>query len=498
MPPRSPRPSSSRTRSAHPTRPHHSSLGKPANIIDRDAVWQALRAAWESDAPELLFGLGRRRAGKSWVLTRFANAVGGIYYQATKRTEAEQLAAISRIVGQHSGDRALTHGVAFPHWEALFAYLAERAAGAPFLLILDEFPYLAEAAPALTSIIQDTWDHHWPGTRAKLVLNGSHISAMRRLEDADQPLYGRRTGRIQFPPFYVEDLCAFVPNYSARDVLLTYGAFGGLPGHLALLRPAQDIAANITRLMLDPGGRLSDEAERLLDAFLGDADVHYSIIQAIAGGDRTWSKITSRLGKPSGSLSRPMRWLEEMQVVSRMVPVTEDPKTSKRTLYRIADPYVAFWHRFIAPLQASGEMSLALPDSLWRGRIAPSLDDYMGSPFEDACRSWVARSSRMPFRSSRIGAWWDATSQNEIDVVALGPDKEVLVGECKWGPVSDQDLVTLRARTALMLPELPAAYRGGQIHYACFGARGQWGNGIAREISAGSVLGFTAEDLLSV
>jgi hypothetical protein len=30
----------------------------------------------------------------------------------------------------------------------------------------------------------------------KLVLSGSHITAMKQLEDADQPLYGRRTARI--------------------------------------------------------------------------------------------------------------------------------------------------------------------------------------------------------------------------------------------------------------------------------------------------------------
>jgi hypothetical protein len=41
----------------------------------------------------LIFGLGRRRAGEELGPGRFARAVGGIYYQATKRTEAERLAA---------------------------------------------------------------------------------------------------------------------------------------------------------------------------------------------------------------------------------------------------------------------------------------------------------------------------------------------------------------------------------------------------------------------
>lgn len=471
-------------------------LEKPADVIDREAIWTELVEAWTRTEPALLMGLGRRRAGKSYVLARFAKAVGGVYYQATKRTETEQLAALSRIVGQQFGDAALSRGVAFPRWEDLLAYLTDRAAGAPFLLVLDEFPYLAEAAPALPSILQDAWDHRWPGTRARVVLNGSHITAMRRLEAHDQPLYGRRTGRLRFPPFTVDNVRDFVPGYSARDVLLTYGIFGGLPGHLSLLRPEEDLAANVARLMIDPGGRLADEAEHALDAFLTDADVHYSVLQAIAAGERSWSKITSRVGKPGGSLSRPLKWLEEMHLIARTVPITEDPKTSKRGLYWITDPYLGFWHRFIAPLVVTGETAITSPERLWEGRVRPGLDDYMGRPFEDMCRSWVARTGRLPFGPSRVGSWWDASSANEIDIVALGPQRELLVGECKWGEVTDGDLKTLRARASLLHAELPAAARGGPLHVACFSARGAWGPGVAKEIAAGTVLGFTAEDIL--
>ena len=469
---------------------------KPADIVDRDEVWQTLVEAWGSDRPELLLGLGRRRAGKSWVLARFARSVGGLYYQATKRTEADQLAVLSRIVGEHYSDSALAQGVPFPDWEALFGYLGQRAGGGAFLLVIDEFPYLAETARALPSILQATWDHEWAASKAKVVLNGSHITAMTRLEEADQPLYGRRTRRLTFPSFGAEDVRAFVPGYTARDVFLTYGIVGGLPGHLGLLDPDQGLEANVSRLLLDPDGRLADEAEHMLDAFLGDADVHYSILQAIAQGERKWNRISSRLGKPGGSLSRPMRWLEDMHLVRRVVPITDNPKTSKRTLYRLSDPYVGFWHRFIAPLRATGELGLATPEALWRGRIEPGLDDYMGPVFEDACRGWVARAEGLSFRPSRLGAWWDSTSENQIDIVALGPTHEVLMGTCKWGAVSDRDLAALRSAAARLMPELPSSHQSGAVTYACFSARGEWGPGVAGEMEAGSVLGFSGEDLL--
>jgi len=471
---------------------------KPADIVDRDPLWAELVDAWTRPEPALLVGLGRRRAGKSYVLARFARAVGGVYYQATRRTEAEQLAAISRIVGQHFDDPALLNTAGFPRWEELLDYLTTRAAGEPFLLVLDEFPYLADAAPALPSILQAAWDHAWPKSRVRLILNGSHISAMQRLEAHDQPLYGRRTGRLRFPPFTADQVRAFVPEYDALDTLRAYGIFGGLPGHLALLRPEDDLATNVARLMLDPGGRLADEAEHVLDAFVTEADVHYSVMQAIAGGERSWSKITSRVGKPGGSLSRPLKWLEEMQLVARTLPITEDPSSSRRALYGITDPYLAFWHRFIAPLVRAGETSLTAPELLWATRVLPGLDDYMGRTFEDVCRTWVACSPRLPFRPARVGTWWDGSSANEIDIVALGPTRELLVAECKWGAFEDDDLQTLRQRAALLQDELPSGARGGPVTLACFSARGAWGPSVAREIAAGAVLGFTAEDVLEL
>lgn len=458
---------------------------------------------WATARPELAFILGRRRIGKSFLLGRFAQEVGGLYYQATRRTEAEQLVRLSRAVGDRFTDPALQRGVAFPDWEALFGYVTERAAGEPFLLVLDEFPYLSAAAPALPSILQALWDHTWPGTRLKLVLSGSHITAMHRLGAADQPLYGRRTRRLVLAPFGPREVGAFVPNYAADTRLATYGVVGGLPGHLSLLDPSLDLAANAAALLLDPAGRLVDEAQHMLDAFLGDAAVHYSIVEAVAMGDHTWKGITSRVGRSGGAALRPLEWLIDMHVLERTVPVTEAaPQKSKRTLYRITDPYIGFWHRFVAPLVATGSIGLVPPERLWASVVAPRLDDYMGPVFENVCRHAVrAGTLALPFVPTRVGEWWDAGSREQIDVVATGDDGELLVGECKWGDVTGRDLATLERRAQLLITELGGANTDAKgsarrPRLAVFSGRGRFDDAVADAIATGRVLGFSGGDLL--
>ncbi|MDE2449914.1 MAG: ATP-binding protein [Gammaproteobacteria bacterium] len=468
---------------------------KPPSIIDREAEWRELAGLSRTSRPELVFVLGRRRAGKSHLLSQFTGAFKGLYYQASSRTEHEQLLNFSHAIGRTFSDPALMRGVAFPSWDALFDDLTERAAARRGLVVvIDEFPYLAGAAPGIASLIQRHWDHSWSKVPIKLILSGSHITAMQRLETGDQPLYGRRTARIQFSPFTFSQVPAFLPGSSAQDQLRAYGMFGGLPGNLALLDPEADLATNAARILLRPTGRLYDDAQHMLDAFLPSASVHYSIIEAIARGERVWSRITSRVGRDGGSLLRPAQWLQEMGIIRRVTPFTEsNAVTSKRALYEIADPYLTFWHRYIAPLVSSGGTVSADSNLLWRRLIEPRLDDYMGEVFESVCREFVASGSVPRFRPVRTGRWWDAAAANQIDIVAADHDGRVLVAECKWGLVDVRDLETLRKRAALMAREMESL---PSLRYVLFSGRAPVDPLLQRELEAGRVSWFGLSDLL--
>lgn len=473
---------------------HFHMMTRPDDVIDRDREWARLGALLSDGKPHLSFVTGRRRVGKSYLLARFTRECNGIYYQATRQTEADQLAQLSREIGERF-DSAMKYGAAFPSWEDLLRYLLERAEREPVVVVLDEFPYLSSAAPAVTSIIQKVWDHQWQDRPLKLILSGSYITVMRQLEEADQPLFGRRTAKIVFAPFAAWDVKHFAPGYSVRDQLIAYGIFGNLPGNLALLDPDRSPAGNAAALLLEPTGRLVDEAKHMLDTFLGEADVHYSVLNAIAQGEHTWSGITKRIGKGSASVSRPLQWLEEMDVIMRVVPVTEaDPARSKRTLYRLADPYASFWYRFVAPLGRSGSIGIVEADSLWSEKIEPHLNDYMGPIFEQICRDYVRRPGVLPFQPYRVGEWWDSTSENQVDVVALGGSGELLVGEAKWGGVTREDLSRLRRRGLMLAVEIGDVSR---IYHVLFSAGGSVDADVSREAQDGHVIVITGSDIVA-
>lgn len=96
---------------------------------------------------------------------------------------------------EHFDDAALKAGSGFDHWDDLFVYLTERAKDEKLWIAIDEFPYLSDESPELTSILQSFWDDKWKRSAIKIVLCGSHIGLMKNLKGRVQPLHGRRTDR---------------------------------------------------------------------------------------------------------------------------------------------------------------------------------------------------------------------------------------------------------------------------------------------------------------
>jgi len=120
----------------------------------------------------------------------------------------------------------------------------------------------------------------------------------------------------------------------------------------------------------------------------------------------------------------------------------------------------------------------------------------MGSVFENICRTFVSRAAHpgLPFLPDRVGEWWSDDQQDQIDVVALGPKGQVLLGECKWGNATHQDVELLQRRRDIIAREL----RGiRQVHLAVFTSSPTIKDRkLAEQIKQGEVLHLCGDELL--
>lgn len=178
-------------------------------FVGRKRELQGLESFYQSPEAGLLILYGRRRIGKTRLITHFLdrhNENPDFYWVATTHSEAFQLRDFSQAILDHDPrmTRPPTDDFTFSSWEDALEHLAEvvELEDWTHLIVLDEFTYLLRNEPAISSIFQKVWDHRLSRIpQLKLILTGSLIGMMaRQVFSYQAPLYGRATSQIRLRP----------------------------------------------------------------------------------------------------------------------------------------------------------------------------------------------------------------------------------------------------------------------------------------------------------
>jgi AAA+ ATPase superfamily predicted ATPase len=387
----------------------------------------------------------------------------------------------------------------FDTWRPIFRYAAEQAAGRRVVLILDEFPYAIESDPALASELQHAWDHDLKETNLFLVVGGSHIGMMLDLFSYHAPLYGRMTGQLHVKPLPFSALSEFYPRYPAAERLTVYAILGGVPAYLERFNDTETLAANVQREMVSATGIFRAEPFFLINELVKEPRNYIAVLRAIGEGNHTLDAITLATGLDKSHASTYLDRLQTLYLVERQVPATMPPqKRTTQGRYRLADAYLRFFFRFVAPYQALLEKGQA--ELMWQN-IQDQLRAFVGmTAFEELCREWVWTQRLLfglapwprpasllpwpqaagragqdrPFLPQQVGAHWSSDAQ--VDVAAVNwQDKALLLGECKWGtdPVGCQVVTELiEDKTPKVRATLPDKGEGWTVYYAFFARAG--------------------------
>ena len=144
-------------------------------FVGRKKELDFLNERYQSAKAELIVLYGRRRIGKTELLHQFAKDKQAVFYACNECTDDEQLARFSRRM-LATGMPASQYVNTFETWETALKSMLELPGDGKKLLIIDEFPYMAQGSRAIPSILQNLWDHVLQRENVMLVLCGSSIS----------------------------------------------------------------------------------------------------------------------------------------------------------------------------------------------------------------------------------------------------------------------------------------------------------------------------------
>jgi len=396
---------------------------------------------------------GRRRCGKSRLLLEALPTGRSVYYVADDRESPLQRAALATELARllPGFDR-----VTYPDWDALLSRVWDQAA-AGSVLAIDEFPALVSVAPELPSLLQKRVDAS--ATRGPhLLLAGSSQRMMQGLVlDRTAPLYGRATEILKVEPLPCGWLRKALRTTGDRDAIEAFAVWGGIPRYWELAADYPDRDTAIQALVLSQLGVLYDEPARLLRDDLRDLAQAASILTLIGQGCHRPSEIASRLGKPATSLSRPLDRLLELGLVRRDQPFGASPRDSKRSLYRIGDPFLRFWFRFVEPNRSRLE---ARQGPAVLQEVLRQWPAHVAGVWEDLVRASIPRTGYFNRSWGVARAWWGPGTDRaplEVDIVAESTDgATLLVGEVEWSSRADPQ--RLRTELHYKMTRLPFAH----------------------------------------
>ena len=466
---------------------------RPVRLFDRETEWNGLVSFAADTRPGATLGLvsGRRRQGKSYLLQALATALGGIYFPALELTEAVSLRLFADELIRFSGSPV----PAFRDWLDAIPYLFRLTGERTVPVIIDEFPFLVRASPALPSIIQRELGPGGSGaaSRARLLLCGSAMSVMGGLLSGGAPLRGRAGLELIVHPFGYRDAARFWGISDPSLAVLVHAVVGGTPAYRRELvredTPADlaDFDAWVIRTVLNPQTPLFREARYLLaeETEIRDPSLYHSVLAAVAEGNNTSGGIASYIGRKSNEVAHPLRVLEDCRLLIKQ----PDLFRSGRARYRIAEPLITFYQAIMSRDWA--RLELGDGPAVWDGARPRFLSQVTGPHFEAICRDYAIAADPEVFggRPGEVGSGVVSDPANraqiEIDIAVLAPAEPgrprtiLSLGEAKWDRVMDLRHVERlrRARDLLAVKgfdtrgTLLSCYSGAGFHPELLAAR---------------------------
>lgn len=396
------------------------------NFVNRTEEQLRIRKILSGQKPGFVVVYGRRRCGKSTLLKRVLNEKD-IYFMADQTEGTQQIALLAQTIATQVPDFDLVN---YPNWEALFSTLNQRVTEM-ITLCLDEFPYLVKSSRELPAIIQKMIDKG--GNRFNLIICGSSQQLMHGLIiDSAAPLYGRADLILKVKPMKLQYLQE-VLQCNDIEVITEYSVWGGVPRYWELRLQETNLNDAMQMHLFSSLGTLIEEPLRLFVDDMRDTAQSYTILSLIGGGVSRLSEIATRLGKPATSLAGPLDRLIQLGYIDRELPFGENERNSKKSYYRISDPFLNFYFTYIIPNRSLIEIDKG---NVVLQRLTESFPAYTSFWWEKLCRQAVSGNELMGFTFGYARSWWGNVSKNErieIDVVAESIDgKALLIGECKW------------------------------------------------------------------
>lgn len=408
-------------------------------FIGRQNEIEKIKRIKESKDPSILIIYGRRRVGKTTLIEHSFQDTSLYKFEGLEgKSKKQQLAHCLYTLSKYLRDPHIAK-LQLRTWEEFFDFLYEKTEKKDFVLYLEEIQWLAEYKSDLISDLKCVWDNRFGKKRNfKLILCGSSPSFIQKEVIRSKALYNRSEHIIFLQPFSLYETSLFIGKTENQfETMDAHLAVGGFPEYLKYLRKEDSVYLALLKNSFHKDAFFVNEYDKIFTSSLADNKYYRKIINLLSHAKfATRDQISEKLKISSGgTLSALLEDLTLMGFVERLTPIGATQGT-KLQRFKIADPYLSFYFRFIhSRIQAIQNDQIKRPELLLPYE---SYRQWLGIAFEDWCRRsafLIAKKLGFESVSYKSGSFFrreDLASGFQIDLVFERKDRVVTICEIKY------------------------------------------------------------------
>lgn len=377
---------------------------------------------------------GRRRIGKTELVRRAIGNSGKPWLEliARRTIPSFNLADFGEEAARFMNAAAFRPDSFYELFSALFSYSAER----PFVLFVDEFPFLSGGEEDVEASLQKAIEKHKDKARMSLIICGSYIEAMSRLIESRSPLYGRFNEILLLKPFDYMDAGRFAASLTPEERFRYYAVFGGTAFNLANIDYSIPFEDNLVDEFVRPDSFFEKEAVATIRNEITKDENANAILELIASGVRKYKELNERLGHPGkDNIGRYVRKLEELGLIEKDFMVND--RLERKPLYYLKDNLLDFYYTYL--FRSTRLRERMSPRVFYENFVREDfLTKYLPRKFEEVVKEYACRENglaiplfdrcgRLYFHAKKGGK----TIDREFDVVLKNGDSYLPI-ECKF------------------------------------------------------------------
>lgn len=386
-------------------------------FIGREAELRFLEHYYAGDKSQILVVYGQKGVGKTTLLKHFMKGKKSSYYLARSCSGREQ-----RYQWASELLEAGREVRKYPEYEELFRVLSDKN-----ILVIDEFHHIIKADDTFMGALVE-----YCRTSSESVLVILCTSASGWVENSMIPKIGSMatalSGLLKVRELRFMDMRKLFSTYSYKDSIQIYAALGGIPGLWNSFSPECSAADNIINNIVERQSRLHEEMSVYMSEELREPAVYNTLLSCMARGCNKLNDIYAHTGFSRAKISVYLKNLMELDLVEKVFSVeTEGYANAMKGIYKVSNPYVRFYFRFLFPHQSM--LQDMTKEGFYDSYIRDYYPDFVEEAYRKVCKEWIS-SDKLSLGYHVIGEW--IGKNGTIDIVAQNEAKKFAVASCSY------------------------------------------------------------------